>query len=351
MAADGSQTVLDLLLQYGLFLAKAVTVVVSVVAIALTIAGLARRGGSGSGLEVEKLNERYRELARALRQAVLSKAEWKKESKREQKDLKAAEKAAAKSGAARRRVFVLDFRGDIRATAVASLREEVSAVVSVARPDDEVVLRLENFGGTVHEHGLAASQLRRIRDHGLRLTAIVDKAAASGGYMMACIANRIVAAPFAIVGSIGVLAQIPNFNKLLTERGIEFEQITAGKYKRTVTMFGPTTDDDRAKLREELEEVHAMFKELIVEHRPQLDIESVATGEHWYGSRAKELGLVDALGSSDDYLLKASTEADLFHVKYKVKHSLQERIFAAVRAAAGHGDLGILQREREGRYP
>jgi serine protease SohB len=342
--------VLDFLLQYGLFLAKAVTVVASVAAIVLIIAAQAKRGG-GSGLEVEKLNERYRDLARSLRQVVLSKAEWKKESKREQKALKAADKAAAKSDTPRRRVFVLDFRGDIRATAVASLREEISAVVSVAQPQDEVVLRLENFGGTVHEHGLAASQLRRIRDRGLRLTAIVDKAAASGGYMMACIANQIIAAPFAIVGSIGVLVQIPNFNKLLTERGIEFEQITAGKYKRTVTMFGPTTDDDRAKLREEIEDVHVLFKQLIAEHRPQLDIEAVATGEHWYGIRAQKLGLVDALGSSDDYLMKASSDADLFHVTYKVKHTIQERIFAAVRGASQHIDLGILQRDREGRYP
>jgi serine protease SohB len=344
--------VVDFLLQYGLFLAKAVTVVATVAAIAFIVAGFARRGsGAGSGLEVEKLNERYRELSRALRRAVLTKAEWKKESKREEKELKAAQKAIAKGGTPRRRVFVLDFRGDIRATAVASLREEVSSIVAVAKENDEVVLRLENFGGTVHEHGLAASQLRRIRDRGLRLTAIVDKAAASGGYMMACIASQIIAAPFAIVGSIGVLAQIPNFNKLLTERGIEFEQITAGRYKRTVTMFGPTTEDDRAKLREELEDIHTLFKQLIAEYRPQLDIEAVATGEHWYGTRAKELGLIDALGSSDDYLMKAATEADLFHVTYKVKHTIQERLVAAVRAAAEHFQLGILQRDREGRYP
>jgi serine protease SohB len=343
--------VLDLLLQYGLFFAKALTVVLAVAAIAFIIVGVSRRGASSSGLEVEKLNDKYRNLSRVLRRAVLSKAEWKKESKREEKELKAAEKALAKGKGTRRRVYVLDFRGDIRATAVSSLREEVSAVVAVARPEDEVVLRLENFGGTVHEHGLAASQLRRLRDKGLRLTAIVDKVAASGGYMMACIANQIIAAPFAIVGSIGVLAQIPNFNKLLTGRGIEFEQITAGKYKRTVTMFGPNTDADREKLREELEDIHGLFKQLIAEHRPQLDIEAVATGEHWYGTRAKELGLVDALGSSDDYLLKAAAEADLFHITYKVKHTIQERIVAAVRGAAQHIDLGILQREREGRYP
>ena len=163
-------------------------------------------------------------------------------------------------------------------------------------------MRLENFGGAVHEHGLAASQLMRLRDKGIPLTAIVDKGAASGGYLMACVANRIIAAPFAVLGSIGVIAQLPNFHRLLEARGVDFEQVTAGRYKRTVTMFGKNTDDDRAKLREELEDIHQLFKAVVTTHRPALDIEAVATGEHWYGTRALELKLVDAVENSDDYL-------------------------------------------------
>lgn len=341
----------EFLAQYGLFLAKAVTVVITVGAIVFIILGARRRSGGDHELEVEKLNDRYRELADSLRRAVLSKNAWRKESKRVAKEQKARDKAANKAGETRRRVFVIDFRGDIKATAVASLREEVNAIVSVATPRDEVVLRLENFGGIVHEHGLAASQLVRIKDHGIPMTAIVDRAAASGGYMMACIANRIVAAPFAVVGSIGVLAQIPNFNRALTDRGVEFEQVTAGKYKRTVTMFGRTTDDDRAKLREELEEIHTLFKQLVAQHRPQLDIEAVATGEHWYGTRARELHLVDDIGSSDDFLLKAVTDADVYRVSYRARHTLQERLFAAVQAAVERGEMWLLQRHRESRLP
>lgn len=337
--------------QYGLFLAKAVTFVVAVGAVTLIVVGFSRRGGSPGGLTVEKLNDRYREISGTLRRAVLSKAEWKKEAKKEAKGLKASEKAAAKSAEHRKRVFVLDFKGDIRATAVTSLREEINAVVAVATPWDEVVLRLENFGGTVHEHGLAASQLARLRGRGIPLTAIVDKGAASGGYMMACVANRIIAAPFAVVGSIGVLAQIPNFNRALTDRGIEFEQITAGKYKRTVTMFGHNTDEDRAKLKEEIEEVHTLFKNMVSQNRPQLDIEAVATGEHWYGTRALELKLVDEIGSSDDYLLSAADKSDVFHVGYKTKHTLQEKVLAAVRAAADQVELWVGQRQRERSLP
>lgn len=342
---------IDFLFQYGLFLAKAVTVVAAGGALTLLVVGLSRRGAPAGGLTVEKLNDRYRELAGTLRRAVVTKAQWKKDHKREEKERKAHEKTAAKHPEERRRVFVLDFKGDLRATAVASLREEINAVVAVARPADEVVLRLENFGGAVHEHGLAASQLARLRERNITLTAIVDKGAASGGYMMACIANRIVAAPFAVIGSIGVLAQVPNFHRALTDRGVEFEQITAGRYKRTVTMFGRNTDEDRAKLREELEEVHTLFKNMVAQNRPQLDVEQVATGEHWYGTRALELKLIDQLGSSDDYLLQAAADADVFHVAYKARHTLQEKLLAAVRAGADQVQSWIAQRQREDRLP
>ena len=121
---------------------------------------------------------------------------------------------------------------------------------------------------------------------------------------------------------------------------MDFEQITAGKYKRTLTMFGKNTDEDRAKTREDLEEVHRLFKGAVTKNRPELDIESVATGEYWYGSRALELGLVDEIGSSDDYLMKAATAegARIFAVKYKGKETMLQRLqsaFAAAFAALG----------------
>lgn len=341
---------MEFLYEYGLFLAKLATVVAAIGAVTLLVLGLSRRGSGGApGLTVEKLNDRYRELAGVLRRAVLPKAQWKRQARQERRERKARDKTDTHS-LPRRRVFVLDFKGDIKATAVASLREEISAVLAVATERDEIVLRLENFGGIVHEHGLAASQLARLRQRKIPLTVIVDRSAASGGYMMACIANRIIAAPFAVIGSIGILAQLPNFNRLLSERGVDFEQVTAGRYKRTLTMFGRNTDEDRAKLKQELEDIHALFKRLVAEHRPQLDIESVATGEHWYGARALELGLVDEIGTSDDYLLKAATEADVFHVVYRARHTLPERLLAWARAAADQAALWVAERQRDSRW-
>ncbi|MGY8796318.1 MAG: protease SohB, partial [Woeseiales bacterium] len=207
-----------------------------------------------------------------------------------------------------------------------SLREEVSALLEVATSDDQVIICLENYGGVVHEHGLAASQLVRIRDREIPLTVVVDKVAASGGYLMACVANKILAAPFAILGSIGVVAQIPNFNRLMNERGIEFEQVTAGKHKRNVTMFGKNTDEDRAKLKEELEDVHTLFKDAVTRYRPDLDIEAIATGEHWYGSRALEMGLADEIKTSDELLAELAQDHDLFRLAYKIKVPLQKRL-------------------------
>jgi len=325
----------EFFLDYGLFLAKAVTIIVAIGIVLILVAGLSRRAAGAAGLEITKLNDSFRDAADAVRRAVLNKAAWKKYAKAEKKARKQADKSVAETDDPRRRVFVIDFKGDIRASAVANLREEVSAIVSMATDADEVVVRLENPGGAVHEHGLAASQLSRITERGVPLTVIVDKVAASGGYLMACIADRIVAAPFAVIGSIGVLAQLPNFNRALESRGVDFEQITAGKYKRTVTMFGKNTDEDRAKLKEELEDIHVLFKGLVAEQRPALDVERVATGEHWYGTRALDLGLIDGLGTSDDYLMSAAQNADVFSVSFKGKQTLQERILAAFESSLG----------------
>lgn len=319
--------------QYGIFLAKAVTVVVAIAAVLIIATAFSRRQPQRGGLTVEKLNDKYRDTANILRKAVMNKAAWKKKAKEDKKDRKARDKTETDKSE-KKRLFVVDFKGDIRATAVANLREEVSAILAVAGDSDEVVVRLENPGGAVHEHGLAASQLLRVKNKGVPLTVIVDKVAASGGYLMACIANRIVAAPFAVIGSIGVLAQIPNFNRALESRGVDFEQVTAGKYKRTVTMFGKTTEEGRAKLKEELEDVHGLFKTMVSDQRPTLDVESISTGEHWYGTRALELGLIDRLGSSDDYLLDAAETADVFHVIWRGKPSLQDRLLAAFESSA-----------------
>jgi serine protease SohB len=331
---------------YGLFFAKTLTLVAAVLMI-IAAAAAAGRKAHQEGLEVENLNRKYRKLAAGLRKAVLNKDERKKEAKQERK----REKAEAKQPSARPRSFVMHFKGDLKASAVASLREEVSAVLDVATADDEVIVCLENHGGMVHEHGLAASQLARIRDKGIPLTVCIDKVAASGGYLMACVASKIYAAPFAILGSIGVLAQIPNFSRMLDSHGVDFEQITAGKYKRTVTMFGKNTDEDRAKLKEELEDVHTLFKAAVSRYRPDLDLDKVATGEHWYGARAIELGLADEIRTSDEVLTERAADRDLYALTYRIRQPLQKRLMANVDAALEKVDAAGWRRKFESRLP
>ena len=332
--------------EYGLFLLKTLTIVIAIIAV-MAAGAAAQKKASHETLEVENLNKKYRNLADALRKAVSSKVERKQAAKERKKEAK----AEGKTPSGKPRSFVIDFKGDLKASAVASLREEVSAILDVAKDDDEVIVRLENHGGIVHEHGLAASQLARIRDRGIPLVVCVDKVAASGGYLMACVASQVCAAPFAILGSIGVLAQIPNFNRMLDNHGVDFEQVTAGKYKRTVTMFGKNTDEDRAKLKEELEDVHALFKDAVAKYRSGLDLDKVATGEHWYGKRALELGLADEIKTSDELLGEKARERDLYHLSYKIKQPLQKRLMANVESAFERADAAGWRRKFESRLP
>ena len=334
------------LLEYGMFLLKAATIVAAVV-IVITAAAAASRKATTEGLEVEHLNERLRSLQARLESAVLSKSG----ARAAAKERKRAAKASAAAAGTRPRSYVIDFKGDLKASAVPSLREEVNAILEVARDEDEVVVRLENHGGVVHEHGLAASQLARIRERDIPLTVCVDKVAASGGYLMACVANRVLAAPFAILGSIGVLAQIPNFNRMLDSHGVDFEQVTAGKYKRTVTMFGKNTDADREKLKEELEDVHALFKEAVSRYRPDLDLAKIATGEHWYGSRAAALGLADEIMTSDELLAQQAGDRELYRVCWKTRPPLQKRLLAGVDGALERLDAAGWRQRFESRLP
>ena len=316
---------LEIFLEYGLFLLKVITILISVIVLISFIAA-SKKSTSAEGLEIENLNDKYKGLSNSLNKAVMEKDEWKKKQK--------AQKATAKKNKKRKirkpKAYVLDFIGDIKASAVPSLREEVTAILDIAKRNDQIVLRLDNHGGVVHEHGLAASQLARIRQKKIYLTVVVDKVAASGGYLMASVANKIYAAPFAILGSIGVIAQLPNFNRLLDNYGVDFEQITAGQYKRNVTMFGKNTDEDREKLKDQLEEIHELFKSSVNEYRPQLDLEKVATGEHWYGTKALELGLIDEIKTSDELLIEMSKKYDIFSVKLKIKKPLKKRLMSNI---------------------
>lgn len=300
---------------------------IAVLMLLLLLAGILallakKRQKSDGTLQITDLNGRYADVKNALLEYTLPKKTFRIQQKNRKKDLKQTEK----SGDNRPSVFVLNFNGDIRASAVQALREEITAVLSVAAARDEVVLRLESAGGMVHAYGLAAAQLQRLREKGIRLTVIVDKVAASGGYMMACIADHLIAAPFAIIGSIGVILQLPNFHRLLKDQHIDFEQITAGRYKRTLTVFGENTEEGRQKSREEIEAIHTLFRNLVQKFRNRADMERVTTGEHWCGTEALSLSLVDSLGTSDDYLFALTETKQLFEVRWHPPRSFIEKL-------------------------
>lgn len=335
---------MQFLAEYGLFLAKAITIVATILIVVGGIISLAMRQKKSSEkrLEITHLNPRYEEMEKHIAVVALTELGLKqkiKVDKKKAKQLAKAEKKADKLAkketkkeadktdeAVKKRVFVLDFDGDIKATDVENMRQEISALLTIASPQDEVLVRLESGGGTVHGYGLAASQLQRIRERDISLTIAVDKVAASGGYMMACVANKIIAAPFAIIGSIGVLAQMPNLNRLLKKYDVDFEQLSAGEFKRTLTLFGENTAKARAKMQAELEEVHGLFKSFVKSQRPALDMDKVATGEHWLGTRALQLGLVDQLQTSDDYLMSLRNDAELILIEYSDKQTIAEKL-------------------------
>ena len=332
---------MELLFQYGLFLAKIVTVVVAIAVIAVLIVNVTQRKRQRGELRITNLSEQHKDMQEDLAVALLDAPQQKLWHKTQKKKLKLEAKAAkakAKQGdttaATKPRVWVIDFKGSMDAHEVSSLREEITAVLTVATPQDQVVVRLESPGGVVHGYGLAASQLQRIRDKQIPLTVAVDKVAASGGYMMACVADKIVAAPFAILGSIGVVAQIPNLNRFLKNKDIDVELHTAGQYKRTLTLLGENTEEGRQKFREELNETHHLFKDFVKRMRPSLDIDQVATGEHWYGTQAQEKGLVDEVGTSDELLLGLMEGRDVFGVRYAQRKKMMDRFTGSAAESA-----------------
>ncbi|WJI35039.1 protease SohB [Klebsiella sp. ZYC-1] len=346
---------MELLAQYGLFLAKIATIVVAIAVIVAIIVNLTQRKKQRGELRVTNLSEQYKEMKEELAASLLDGPQqklWHKAQKKKLKQEAKAAKARAKQGTpepdAKPRAWVLDFKGSMDAHEVSSLREEITAVLAAAKARDQVVIRLESPGGVVHGYGLAASQLQRLRDKQIPLTVAVDKVAASGGYMMACVANRIVSAPFAILGSIGVVAQIPNINRFLKNKDIDIELHTAGQYKRTLTMLGENTEEGRQKFREDLNDTHRLFKDFVHRMRPELDIEQVATGEHWYGVQALEKGLVDAVETSDELLLGLMDKHEVISVRYQQRKKMLDRFTGS---AAESADKLLLRWWQRGQKP
>lgn len=299
---------MEFLTQYGLFLLKSITVVIACLIVFAGFFSMSRK--PKPKLEVISLNEHYDHIISTMNKKVLGEKPPKKKKNKDKKPT----------------LYVIDFHGDIKASQVEQLREEITAILCTAKPEDEVLVRLDSPGGIVNTYGLAASQLQRIRDKKIPLTVSIDKMAASGGYLMACVADKIIAAPFAIIGSIGVVAQIPNFHRWLKKHDIDVELLTAGEYKRTLTLFGENTEKGRKKAQDDLEKIHAAFRNYVGANREQLNIDEVSTGEHWLAKDAFDLKLVDKLCTSDDYLLERITHYKAFKLIVPPKASLANKL-------------------------
>ncbi|MFY8349221.1 protease SohB [Pseudoalteromonas sp. SSM20] len=333
---------MEFLYEYGLFLAKTVTFVIAfaIIMVLIVVASVKNKTTKGE-LTIENLSENLDLQKKQLLSVALDKEAFKKFEKSEKK------KSKEKNTEEKNKVFVLSFKGGIDAKEVESLRKEVTAILQIAETNDKVVVKLESGGGVVHGYGLAASQLARLKQAGLELIVSVDKIAASGGYMMACVSDKFVCAPFAMIGSIGVIAQLPNFNKLLKKNNVEFEQITAGEFKRTLTMFGENTDSGREKFKQELEQIHALFREHVQSARPELNVEQVATGETWFGTDALKMGLVDAIQTSDDLLLSLNEEFELYMVTYQNKKGLSDKLGIGASTVLDKISEKILSKSKE----
>lgn len=350
---------MEYLIDYALFLAKTATLVMAfIVIVGVIISASIRRRGlnvSRGSIHVTRINDELDDMRDAMRKAIHDKFTLKQEMKEEKKKHKEEEKArkqAAKrtettENDIKKRFYVIDFEGDIAASDVDSLREEVTAVLAQATDKDEVILRLESPGGMVHAYGLASSQLARIRSANIPLTICVDKVAASGGYMMACLADKLVAAPFAILGSIGVLVQLPNFHRLLRKHDVDYETITAGEYKSTLSTFGQITQRGREKVQEDIEEMHTLFKAWVKQHRPVVDIDRIATGETWVGLQALDRQLIDEIMTSDECIVRACEQADVYSVRYEIRQTLGDKLGVAVHKGLDRSVLALLRRVRD----
>ena len=353
---------MDFILEIVEFLLQAIILLgVFLIAFAGVVAISQRRreGAEEGSVEARLLNDRYEDQREPIRVVVETPSATKarlKEKKRADKQKKKASKSAEKTGSngdsesSRPRIFVIGFDGDMQASQVEQLREEISAILPLATSADEVLVKIESGGGVVHGYGLAASQLLRVKEASITLTVAVDKVAASGGYMMACVADTILAAPFAIIGSIGVVAQLPNFHRLLKKNNVDFEMHTAGEYKRTLTLFGENTDKAREKFQADIDDVHELFKQFVAENRSAVAIDEVSTGEYWFGQRALEKRLVDRLCTSDSYLIEKSADHDVVEVRYRARRSWQEKLGLAAGHVIDRSIKRLIKTEQDQRY-
>tara|TARA_B100000674_G_scaffold125360_1_gene96304 strand:- start:144 stop:1172 length:1029 start_codon:yes stop_codon:yes gene_type:complete len=315
---------MEILTDYFIFLLKVFTIAIAITVPLLLIIGSSKGKSQPKGkLSITNLSEKFESMGNAVKSSLMNPKELKKFKKDLTKDKKKKDKNKEKDE--KDSAFVLNFKGDIQATEVEKLKQEINAILLSEAPCKEVIIRVESGGGSAYAYGLCAAELKRLVDNDINLTVCIDKVAASGGYLMSCVASKIIAAPWAIVGSIGVIAQMPNFHRLLKKNSIDFEMHTAGAYKRTLTTLGENTEEGRKKFKSDLEDLHIIFKDFVKEQRPQVDTEVVATGEVWQGKEAIDVGLIDSIETSDNYLVSLSKKVNLFEIEFVEKKNLSEK--------------------------
>ncbi|WP_027966814.1 protease SohB [Halomonas halocynthiae] len=338
----------EALQELAMFFVQLVLVAVVVGVLASHLLRRRDDGGAPGKLQLDDLNAQYDRRQKQLEKSVENQEKsegWRKLTSwlKKRRNHNNSQNMNQAEDEAEARVWVLDFNGDMKASSAGRLGEEISALLGVASSNDEVVLRLESPGGLVHAYGHAAAELDRLKQAGISTTVCVDRVAASGGYLMACGADKLIAAPFAVLGSIGVIAQVPNIHRLLKRHDIDVELHTAGRYKRTLTLMGENDEAGREKFQEDLEVVHQLFKRYVAERRPALDIEQVASGESWHGSDALSLGLIDELGTSEQYLIDKLNNSRVTAVRLVERSTLASRLGMAVSLGVERGAQRVIE--------
>ncbi|CAB3976441.1 protease SohB [Candidatus Azoamicus ciliaticola] len=306
----------NILTDYTIFFLKIITIIILLLLTIITCL-IIIKNKDNKYIEIKNINKKYITLKKMFLSEILKKTEKKniiKNINKEEKIIKT------------KNLFILNFNGDINASDINNLKDILSILILNKKYVDEVLIKLTSNGGIVTNYGLAATQLKRLKNENINLTISIDTIAASGGYMMACVANKIIASHFSIIGSIGVLGIIPNINKMLNKNNIEIEYHTSGKYKKTLSVIGENTEIGRKKFIESLENTHFLFKNFVKENRSQINIDEIATGEYWYGIDALKLNLIDKIQTSDEYIMENLNNTKIYEIKLNEKTNIKNKI-------------------------
>lgn len=235
--------------------------------------------------------------------------------------------------------FSTPLRPGLSLAGVARMLERAFATRNAAA----VALSINSPGGSPTQSHLIWRRIRELAQEKKRnVIAFVEDAAASGGYMIACAADEIVADPYSIVGSIGVVGGSFGFDKLIAKVGIERRLYTSGEHKAMLDPFLPENAGDVERLKKLQQEIHEGFIALVKSRRgiklkgPE---DALFSGEYWTGNRALELGLIDGIGELRSTLRARFGEKVVTPVIAGDRSFFSRRIFGSARVELTPGGL------------